>query len=184
MKKFFSLFLSLIMIFTLALPAFATNSNSINIMEAPADFGAPISEVTYYDEELDATVTERTYFVPNPNTAEKSVVPYNDSKGEGWYKKEKTHQWAGSGNTTTIFAKGYFSWANGDVSVTSPSGGYDYFPSEFKNVTNNVTSGTGRYGLIFNKYAYVTYTVNYTNNMGNVRDLSVTIRISESGNDI
>lgn len=48
----------------------------------------------------------------------------------------------------------------------------------------NTSSGTGQYGYIFNKYAYVTFSCTATNGAGLSQDLSVTIRVSESGNTI
>lgn len=183
MKKILLSILALVMAFALAVPVFATNNDSAGIPEARTDLGELIDEVTYYDEELDATITERTYVLSGAEAG--AITPLNDNTSPKWFTKEKIHQWSGSGKTTTIYAKGYFSWGNGDVSVSNATGGYDYFPPSLTIVNAGpAVTGTGRYGLIFNKYAYVTYTVNYINFMNNAQSLSVTIRISESGNNI
>lgn len=71
---------------------------------------------------------------------------------------------------------------NGNVSVTSPSGNISNIPSSCSVSNKKVTSGTGKYGLIFNKYAYVTFSCTATSAVGIDANLSVTIRISESGN--
>jgi len=70
------------------------------------------------------------------------------------------------------------------VNVTRESGGYDYFPSDRTITENKVTKGTGNYAGIFSNYAYVTYTFKFINFMNREQDLSVTVRVSESGNKI
>jgi hypothetical protein len=39
---------------------------------------------------------------------------------------EKTKEWAG-GSVSTYYAQGYFTWGDGEVSVSSASGGYLQF---------------------------------------------------------
>lgn len=182
MKKCISLFLALAMICALATPAFATDVIPDNVPEVPTDFGDPIDEITYYDENRDAWITERTFFAPD--SPEDAIVALNDDGGSGWFQKEYQFRWSGSGKITTAFARGYFRWGNGDVSVSNPSGGHDYFPSNLTITGQNVKTGTGRYGLIFNKYAYVTYTLGFINFINNYDAIEVTIRISQSGNNI
>lgn len=174
-EKITSLLLTIALVLILIPPAFATQP----IPPEPEDYGEPISETTYYDTELDAIITDRVYFVPGNQN-----VSLRDKSGNGWYKNERVHQWQGKDITTTTFAKGYFVWGNGKVSVSSPSGGYDKIPSDVKILENEWTTGTGRYGLIFNNYAYVTYTLVLENFAKGKQDCSVTIRVSESGNAI
>ncbi len=63
-------------------------------------------------------------------------------------------------------------------------------PEDFGNPVSVTTyidedgSGTGKYGYLFNKCAYVTFSCTATNPAGMSHDLSVTIRVSESGNTI
>lgn len=143
------------------------------VPEEPQDWGDPIQVVSSIDE-TGNTVVERTYFVPD--TAGSSA---RDSSGKGWFKNEKDVLNSKEG---TMYAKGYFVWGNGDVSVSSPSGGNN---GKLATVSDeDVTSGTGNYGGIFNKYAYVTYSFVTTNFVGNTQNNSVTIRVSQSGNQI
>lgn len=52
-------------------------------------------------------------------------------------------------------------------------------------ISNKKTkTGTGKYAGIFNNYAYVEFSFTATNMIGLDTDFSVTIRISESGNNI
>lgn len=175
MKHLISLVLGIVMCLTLAIPAFALSTDPVT-PEEPKDYGDPVHETTYYDEDIDAEVTERIYFVPGDS------ITYDGKSGNGWYKNEKTFHWGASTNTTTTFAKGYFVWGDGEVSVSSPSGGYDWFPSASTITKEELSSGTGKYGYVFNNFAYVTYTFKFTAEMGGSYDNSVTIRVSESGN--
>lgn len=142
----------------------------------PDDYGNPIQENVYFDEELGTTVTERIYFLPDQDG-----IKLRSKSGSGWYKNEKSFSWTG-GKITTYYAEGYFVWGNNDVSVSNARGGYDYLPSNIQNLKTDVDSGTGHYGGIFNKYAYVTYDLSFNNVIGIKSSYSVTIRISESGN--
>lgn len=113
---------------------------------------------------------------------ENGITLYSKS-GSGWYKNEKVISWTGTnGRDTTIYAQGHFEWGDEDVSVSSPSGGYDYIPSKVEVNNSKCTYGTGKYGGVFNKFAYVTYDLDLTNAVGLPVSRSVTIRVSESGN--
>lgn len=172
LKRLTSLTLAIVMCLAITTPVSATPA----IPEEPEDYGDPVQVTTYHDEELDAQVTERIYFVPGESST------YDNKSGNGWYKNERTFDWEGRTETTTTYAKGYFVWGNGDVSVSNPSGGYDWFPSASTITDANLSSGTGKYGYVFNKFAYVTYTFKFTTQFGGNHDLTVTIRVSESGN--
>lgn len=141
----------------------------------PTDFGEPISVTTYVEED-GSTITERLYFCPDNSSLSR------DKSGAGWYKNEKTKKWT-SGETTTYYAEGYFMWGDSDVEVISPNGN----ASEVSNVTlsnQSLEYGKGKYGYLFNDFAYVTYSFTTTTEFGISNDLSVTIRVSESGNAI
>lgn len=147
--------------------------NAGNVTQ-PEDFGEPISVTTYVNDEGN-TVTEKVYAVlDDAATRSKS--------GSGWYRNEKTETWS-SGKSSTYYAQGYFVWGDGEVSVSSPSGDI----SEVSGITvsnKSTTYGTGRYGYVFNKYAYVTFSCTTTSIIGGSKNLSVTIRVSESGNTL
>lgn len=147
-----------------------------NVPSAPEDFGEPISVTTYVAED-GHTVTERVYFY-----SDNGSNLLRDKSGSGWYRNEKSEEWK-SGNKTTYFAQGYFEWGDGKVIVAWPTGG----ASEVNGITisnENTESGIGKYGLVFNEYAYVTYSCTATSMWGKSTNLSVTIRVSESGNTI
>jgi hypothetical protein len=146
---------------------------SPSVPEEPQDWGDPI-EVIHSIDEYDNNVVEKIYFVPDSST-----VSTRSSSGRGWFKNEKS---VANTDEGTMYAKGYFVWGNGDVSVSSPSGGNNGKMSTVSN--EKVTSGTGKYAGLFNKYAYVTYSFNTTNGFGVVQYNSVTMRLSESGNQI
>lgn len=144
---------------------------------APGDFGAPVS-VTTYEDENGCTITERLYFYSDSKTAAR------DKSGEGWYKNEKTYTWDGDGRVTTYYAQGYFVWGNGEVSVSNESGGISNLP-DYATVSDEKTvTEYGQYALIFNHYAAAKYSCTLTTPFGLKQNLSVTIRISESGNAI
>ncbi len=173
-KHIFNSIIALTLILALTLlPSSNVNAEETKLF-APTDFGDPISVTTYTDTD-GTTVTERIYFYSN------SASTLRDKSGSGWYKNEKTKNW--SDGTTTYYAQGYFVWGDGEVSVSSPSGG----ATDVKGITlsnKNLSSGTGKYGYLFNNFAYVTYSFTATNVLGLSDDYSVTIRISESGNAI
>lgn len=177
-RKLLSMVLVCVMVLSLCVTASAAGVSGIPA--EPKDYGDPIRESTYLDEEIGAIVTERSYFVPDQT----GITTFAKS-GRGWYKNEKTFSWSGAPEgheTTTIYAKGYFVWGDGDVSVSSPSGGYDYMSPLATINKSKTTSGTGKYAGLFNKYAYVTYDLAFTNVVGIKKSYSVTIRVSESGN--
>lgn len=175
MKKLSTLVMTVIILFTTLSPlqGYAAQKSE------PADYGKPV-EVRTYQEEDGSTVTEKIYFVPD--TANGGISLYSTS-GSGWYKNEKQHTW-GSGTVMTYYAKGYFTWGNGNVRVSSPSGSVSGVPSTAKVSNRITTSGTGKYAGIFNKYAYVTFSFSVTNLIGLTSNYSVTVRVSQSGNNI
>ena len=146
---------------------------------APTDFGDPI-EILEYDDEEGNHVIERIYFVPADDSG---ISEYSNSSGEGWYKNEKEHEWSGNG-TMTYYAQGYFVWGDGDVTCTQMSGGVENVPSNVKISKETTEGGSGRYGFVFNKYSSVTYSFTATTSYGIEQDFSVTVRVSESGNNI
>lgn len=108
MKRVLSVMLAVCMSFTLCSFSYATDDFSF-ASEPPVDYGDPIQETTYYDEELDAEVTERIYFAPAESTM------FSEKSGEGWYKNEKTYTgWDNGRKSTTYFVEAYFVWGNGD----------------------------------------------------------------------
>lgn len=178
MKKLMSCFLTICFIFVSTMPVFAAES----IPERPSDsdYGAPIKQITYFDEDLGVNVTERIYFVPD-----QPGISLRSKSGSGWYKNEGYLSWdGGESESTKIYAEGYFVWGEGDIKVSSTRGGYDRVPSNATVTSSKVTSGTGNYGGVLNKYAYVTYTISAKNVVGQSRTKEVTIRVSESGNAI
>lgn len=184
MKRNIKRMMSIIFVVIMCLSSFASalepTKGDFAKKDSPVAFGEPISERQYYDEELEATVTERIYFVPDVSGA----TTFSNKSGRGWYRNENTYHWKASDKTTTTFAEGYFIWGNGNVSVSNARGGYDYFPGGSTITEAKVTYGTGQYAGIFNKYAYVTYTFNFVTQFNGYHDCSVTMRVSENGNTI
>lgn len=172
-KKIMSIALALIVTFSFLQPlqVSAEESNTLTTK----DFGEPISVTTYEDEELGCMVTEKIYFMPSTNA--------RDTSGSGTYRNEKTFTWT-SGIVSTYYAQGFFTWGNGDVEVSDAEGGFLDVPVSCEVSNTKLENGTGRYVGIFNKYAYVTFSCTVTNPIGLSSDLSVTIRVSESGNQI
>ena len=169
LKRMFALVLCCCIILSIPSAAFAI---SPSVPEEPQDWGEPI-EVIHSIDENDNIVVEKIYFVPD------SAISTYASSGSGWFKNEKS---VANTDEGTMYAKGYFVWGNGDVSVSRPSGGNNGKMSKVSD--EEVTSGTGKYAGLFNKYAYVTYSFNTTNGFGVVQSNSVTMRLSESGNQI
>lgn len=169
------------MLLCLSMVIAASATVNASASETVIDYGDPIEVLTYIDED-GCQVTERIYFKPDNNS---TGITLFSSSGSGWYKNEKELTWDnGLSRSTYYYAEGYFKWGDGDVSVSNASGGWDYIPSNATTSNRSLTSGTGRYVGIFNKYAYVTFSFTVTNVIGLSRDCSVTIRISESGNNI
>ncbi len=176
MKKLLSAIISVCLfssLFTTALASDRTNP-------APEDYGDPIFETTYYDEELDATIVERTYFVPD------AITTFDNLSGRGWRKNEKEIRWNNSSaNVTKYFVEAYFVWGNGKSTVSNARKGYDWLPAGYTVTRDEVVTGEGQYGFIFNHYSYATYYLSFSNNKSNLhKKLDVTIRVSESGNNI
>ncbi len=161
------------MIFALILvPCVNVHAEEINTPTLE-DFGEPISVKTY--EESGCVVIEKIYFLPDSGTRDKS--------GSGTYRSEKEKRWT-SGTISTYYAQGHFKWGDGNVSVTNPAGNINNIPGDCSVSDKSVSSGTGKYGYIFNNYAYVTFSCKATSMVGMHENLSVTIRISESVNAI
>ena len=177
MKMLFNVVLGMTICMTMIVPTFA---DEIEVME-PEDYGDPINEITYFDEELQATITEKSYLVLDNATEATGVLA--NKKESGWRKNTKEFEWL-DGNITTTYAKGYFTWGNGNVTVSDEKGGYDYYPSDKGIVEEKLSKGTGKYAYVFNKYAYVKYTFKFKNYLGKIQDQSVIIRVSENGNEI
>ena len=179
MKRFLSVITALCLLFTICSPAFA--SDAAFVPAEPEDYGDPIQVTTFYDEELEATITQCTYFVP---TTSANSTTYDGKSGEGWYKNVDSFVW-NSGAKTTYYVKGYFKWGNGKSEVSNASGGYDFIPPEYSQRMEKTETGKGQYGFIFNHYSYATYTVSVTEpRTGLPKTFTVTIRVSESGNTI
>lgn len=176
MKRIINSIITLLLAITLVLLPVANVKAAENTSEVAEKFGSPISISTYVDEN-GYTVTERIYFKPD------SGMVARDKSGSGWYMNEKTYEYE-SGIKTTYYAKGHFVWGNGNVSVSDPSGDIYNVPNSITVSNKSTTSGTGKYGCLFNNFAYVTFSCTATNMIGMANDFSVTIRISESGNAI
>lgn len=164
---------TLIMIFALILvPCVNVHAERINTPTLE-EFGDPISVKTY--EESGCVITEKIYFLPDSSTRDKS--------GSGTYRNEKEKRWT-NGTISTYYAQGHFKWGDGNVSVSNAVGNINNIPGDCSVSDKSVSSGTGKYGYFFNNYAYVTFSCKTTSMVGIHENLSVTIRISESGNAI
>ena len=150
----------------------------LNKIDNKEDFGKPIEINTY--EEDGSVVTEKIYFVPDVGSS--GIMPLSKS-GKGWYKNEKTYTWS-SGTKMKYYAQGYFTWGNGNASVSNASSGVYNVPSKVKISNRKTTTSTRRYAWVFNRYAQVNFSFTTTNPIGMKDDFSVTIRVSESGNTI
>lgn len=141
----------------------------------PDDFGEPISESSYIDDEGNL-VEEKIYFIPTGNCS------LRDASGEGWYKNEKKHTFS-AGHVMVYYAEGYFTWGNGNVSVTNPYATVNSVPGiTYSNISFDY--GQGQYLGFLNNYAYVSYSFTATTYAGLSHDYSVRIRVSQSGNVI
>lgn len=160
------------------------DAKAAEVAPSSEDYGEPINVTTYVDEETGCVITERLYFCPDTTEYDNVMVSVRSASGSGWFKNEKEIKWAGSDNKSTYYAQGYFTWGNGNVSVSNESGGIDYIPS-LQSISNEETkTGHGQYLGIFNNYATVTYSFTMTSAVGMSTDYSVTVRVSESGNQI
>lgn len=138
-------------------------------------YGDPINVISYVDEELDATIIERTYEIKEKGSTR--------SAGAGWFRNEKQINWSGGG-TSTYFVEAYFVWDGSDVSVSNEFGGIDYIPSLQTMSNPSLSTATGNYLGIFNKYASATFSFTMTSAVGMSSNYSVTIRVSQNGNQI
>ena len=142
------------------------------------EYGEPIEVNSYIDEDGNE-ITESIYFKPDLNVCGKA----RSSSGAGWFVNEKKFTWD-NGKKTVYNVAGYFMWDDDFVDIGEISYGYGYLPDGATVTDENIDAGTGRYAYIFNKYAYVTYSFTLTTPIGIKHDLSVTLRVSESGNTI
>lgn len=143
------------------------------------DFGNLVSTETYVDE-YGNIVMDRLYVYMAPG-----VSPASES-GTATFTATKTIKWNGNDAhpESTYYAQGDFTWGNGDVSVTNAAGGIDYVPSLQTISNEKVATGHGKYLGIFNNYAEVTYSFTLTSAVGMSNNYSVTVRVSQSGNQI
>ena len=150
-----------------------------------------LDEKTYIED--GAEVTEVIEFLPDTSgtgevlfrlDAQKTLL--GASSGSGTFRNTKTYTWnkgTPQENVGTYFAEGYFVWGNGSVSVSNPKGGITGLSPYQTIKSSNLTSGTGQYGGLFNKYAYVTLDMCVTTVIQD-HNFTVTIRVSENGNQI
>lgn len=187
MKHLIRIIMTTTFVLTLsALPmshVYAAESASVN---APATtsaedmtFGNLINAKTYVDE-YGNTVTEQLFFYTT------SGVSPTSETGSGTFTATKTIKWHENENhpESKYYAQGYFTWGNGDVSVTDAKGWIDFVPSLQTISNEQTTTGHGQYMGIFNNYATVTYSFTLKSNVGMSNDYSVTVRVSQSGNQI
>ena len=151
--------------------------------------GIPLMTESYEDDE--AIYTERVLFIPGTGMsimASKEAIEYNRQEnaivtksvsGNGTYINYKTRTDKNSGLITTYYAKGYFIWGNGAVSVSNPSGGY-WFNQLPKNVTIRDQSTTTSGGGLITKYKSVTYSFTYDQKI-NSSKMSVTVKVYANG---
>lgn len=187
MKKIIRLILATTLVLTLSvLPTFsvhAAESVSVDTQAASSaenmNFGNLINAKTYVDE-YGNTVTEQLFFYTTSD-----VSPASES-GSGTFTATKTIKWKNNDRhpESTYYAQGDFTWGNGDVSVTNAKGGIDFVPSLQTISNEKTTTGHGQYWGIFNNYATVTYSFTLTSDLSMSLDYSVTVRISQSGNQI
>lgn len=175
-KKFTSLLiLTLLVLFTFPTSVFANNTPDIP-KDVPNNFGRPIKETQYYDSELEATVIQRSYCVPN--TKVNRLRSTRSTSGEGWYRNEKTFKWANNSTPTTVYVEGYFAWNGKTVTVTNTKNGHSALKLPI--LEDSVTTGTGR-NIFLQNYAYAKYNFKVKALLGNTRDLSVSIEVKANG---
>lgn len=181
LHKVSTLILALAMMFSMVVSASAKDSNSGVI------YGDPIRIIEYVDENGNEVV-EKIYFAPNPGssilpvTEDGDISIYTETSGEGWYRKEKNIN--KFPDETIMIVEAYFVWGNGDVSVSKASGWIEGWPSTTSTTIEkeDVTTGTGNFALVFNKYAYAEYTISLRNYLNWTETQSVKVTVSQSGN--
>lgn len=187
MRKLIRTIMATALVLTLSvLPMFSVQAaESVSMDPQPAtteedmNFGKLINSKTYVDE-YGNTITDQLFFYMAPG-----VTPTSES-GSGIFTASKTIKWDQNEihPESTYYAQGYFTWGDGDVSVTDAKGWIDFVPSLQTISNEKVTTGHGKYLGIFNNYATVTYSFTLTSGIGLSNDYSVTVRISQSGNQI
>ena len=173
MKRFVSIIVGVVISVTIAIPVFATEE----IENIPINNENLIEENNYYDEDLQGEVLEQTYFISdNPNEGNELFSKKNES---GWFiKTKKCMEWM-SGDVTKIYAKGYFTWKNGELSVSKESGGYNYIDGGAFDKDESISADVS--GLPFYKYAYVLYNLKFKTNVGFSKDFSVKLTVNANG---
>lgn len=176
-EKCLASFIVVLFVFTLFTPVTAKADNMAT--GSGVEYGDPIEEFSYIDEN-GYYITERIYFKPDA-----AGITTRSKSGSGWYKNEKEFKWDnGLSRSTFYYAEGHFIWGDGDVNVDEHGGGWDYIPSNATAFDASLTTKKGGYGLIFNWYDSVTFSFTIKNVIGIETDCSVTVRVSESGNQI
>ena len=135
-------------------------------------------------EKAGYSVTEKIYFKPDNSRANFATL-LRGGHGQGWYTKESKYTW----NSTvpskaydmTFYATGYFTWGNGDVSVSNARGGHSTPKKKEKVTDESVTTGTGKRFFVFDKYAYVKYSFKAVSQFGVSTNLSVSVEVEEDG---
>jgi len=166
--------ISLMLVLVLAISIFPVNALAVNDERAKEIL---ISSDSYVDE-AGNLITDRLYFEPvssGPMT--------RGASGSGYYRQEKNITWDGGSNVSVIWVKAYFVWGNGDVSVSSASTGTSgYVPTGGSLNYKSLTTGTGQFLGLFNKYAYAEAKYERVSVFGIRTEFTVRIQVSESGN--
>lgn len=135
-------------------------------------------------EKAGYSVTEKIYFKPDNSRANFTTM-LRGGHGQGWYTKESTYTWNAKdpkkAHDMTYYATGYFTWGNGDVSVSNARGGHSALTGKEKIRDESVTTGTGKRFFIFEKYAYVKYSFKAVSMFEVGTNLSVSVEVEEDG---
>lgn len=177
MKKILSSFIVSCLIFLCTGSVFAAEELQVSPNEPPIDYGEPISVETYFDEELNAFVTEKSYIVPV-----KSSTFQRSTDKTIWHKKEKDISTNGGQSTLTIFAEGQFTYDGTTVSVDpdSVSGGYSGLGPIADDISEDITYGF-KNPIIGYDYAYVTYDFTYYSYGSTKHTYTVTAKVNRNG---
>lgn len=175
-KKISKVFFVLTLMFLLNI---ATNAEAAETLTPPDNFGKPI-EVNTYEEDDGSIVTEKIYFVPDESS---DGISLYSSSVSGWYKNEKEHNW-GSGIVMKYYAQGHFTWGNGTVDVSNPSGDIINIPSSVTIPSRTIRPDKGKYidnyGMS-RDFALVKFSFTAKMNIGIDKDFSVSIKVNDIG---
>ena len=145
------------------------------------EFGDPIRILEYVDE-YGNEVTEKIYFCPIAGTSGSisfldadDSIDVSGSGGAGWYQNEKKLD-NSRDQPTYIYVKAYFTWKDGDVSVSNASGWVEGLASGVKVISESVTTGTDS-ALFTGKYAYAKYSLTTQNLMTIKQNDSVAVKV-------